>query len=169
MSGAPTTGETVGRPRRSETDASIRDATRRLLVADGYGDLTIEGVARLAGVGKPTIYRRHPTKAAMVADALGAEDPPRTERELRRQLEAFRAELRGTRAARDAARYLLVQPPLPLAGRAPYGLIGAAAVALMPVWTRWPLRLPWLPVSEALAMRPAGAAVTRTLRWVLPS
>ena len=106
--------------------------------------------------------------AAVVARALGAEHPPQTERELRSQLRAFRPELRGTREARDAARYLLVQPPLPLAGRAPYGLICAAAVALMPAWTRLPLRLPWLPVSEAALVRPAGALVTRTLRWAIP-
>ena len=107
--------------------------------------------------------------AAVIAEALGAENPPETERELRSQLRAFRPELHGTREARDAARYLLVQPPLPLAGRAPYGLICAAAVALMPAWTRIPLRLPWLPVSEAAIVRPAGALVTRTLRWALPA
>jgi hypothetical protein len=77
----------------------------------------------------------------------------------------YRPELRGTREARDAARYLLLQPPLPLAARAPYGVIAGAAVALMPAWTRLPLRLPWLPVSEAVAAAPAGEIVTRTLRW----
>lgn len=106
---------------------------------------------------------------AVVARALGAEDPPETERDLRRQLRAFRPELRGTREARDAARYLLVQPPLPFAGRAPYGLICASAVALMPTWTRFPLRLPWLPVSEAAIVRPAGSLITRALRWSLPT
>ena len=73
--------------------------------------------------------------------------------------------------AGQAARYLLLQPPLPLVARAPYGLIAGAAVALMPIWTRRPLRLPWLPVSETVALRPAGELVTRTLRWatVAPS
>ena len=93
--------------------------------------------------------------------------PPTSERELREQLDAFRPELRGTPEARDAARYLLVQPPLPPAGRAAYGLIAAAAVSLMPVWTRWPLRLPWFPVTEATIGRAAGDAVTRTLRWAI--
>ncbi len=54
-----------------------------------------------------------------------------------------------------------LQPPLPLAARAPYGLIAGAAIALMPAWTRWPLRLPWLPVSETVALRPAGELVTQ--------
>jgi hypothetical protein len=44
-------------------------------------------------------------------------------------------------------------------------MIAGAAVALLPAWTRWPLRLPWLPVSEAVALRPAGEVVTRALRW----
>ena len=111
---------------------------------------------------------RYVAEAAVVARALGAESPPETEAELRHQIRGFRSELRGTRAARDAARYLLVSPPLPLAGRAPYGLICASAVALMPAWTRLPLRLPWLPLSEAVVGRPVGEAVTRTLRWALP-
>ena len=94
-------------------------------------------------------------------------EPPTTEQQLRDQLAGYRPELRGTPEARDAARYLLVQPPLPVAGRAAYGLIAAASVSLMPVWTRWPLRLPWLPLSEATLGRAVGDAVTRTLRWAI--
>ena len=105
--------------------------------------------------------------SAVVARALGVIEPPTTERALRQQLDDFRPELRGTRAAREAARYLLVRPPLPIAGRAPYGLIAAASVSLMPVWTRWPLRLPWLPVTEATLGRAVGDAVTKTLRWAI--
>ena len=108
-------------------------------------------------------------ESAVVARALGVGHPPETEDELRQHLRTFRPELRGTREARDAARYLIIQPPLPLAARAPYGLICAAAVALMPAWARFPLRLPWLPVSEAAVLRPAGELVTRTLRWALPA
>lgn len=112
---------------------------------------------------------RYVAEAAVVARALGVTEPPETEAQLRSQLRGFRPELRGTKEAREVVRYLLVQPPLPLAGRAPDGLIGAAAVALMPGWTRLPLRLPWLPLSEALAVRPVGSLITRTLRWALPS
>jgi uncharacterized protein (DUF2236 family) len=108
---------------------------------------------------------RYVADAAVVARALGVIDPPETEAQLRSRLDAYRPELRGTPEARAAARYLLLQPPLPFAARAPYGLIAGAAVALMPAWTRVPLRLPWLPVSETLALRPAGEIVTRTLRW----
>ncbi len=110
---------------------------------------------------------RYIAETSVVARALGVIEPPTTERALRRQLDDFRPELRGTPEARDAARYLLVRPPLPLAGRAAYGLIAAASVSLMPVWTRWPLRLPWLPVSEATIGRAVGDAVTKTLRWAI--
>ena len=103
----------------------------------------------------------------MVARALGVPAPPVTERGLRDQLRSYRGELQATPAARDAARYLLVQPPLPLAARPAYGVIAAAAVALMPAWSRFPLRLPWFPVAEAVAIRPAGDAITRTIRWAL--
>jgi uncharacterized protein (DUF2236 family) len=126
-----------------------------LAAHDRYGETPLVGDER----------DRYVADAAVVARALGVVDPPETETRLRVRLDAFRPELRGTREARAAARYLLLQPPLPLAARAPYGLIAGAAVALMPTWTRLPLRLPWLPVSEAMALRPAGELVTRTLRW----
>jgi uncharacterized protein (DUF2236 family) len=112
---------------------------------------------------------RYVAEAAVVARALGAEDPPESEAELRAALRRFRPELRGTREAREAARYLLLQPPLPLPARPAYGLIAGAAVALMPAWTRIPLRLPWLPVTEAVALRRAGDVVTRTIRWATPA
>jgi len=105
--------------------------------------------------------------SAVIARALGVLDPPTTECELRDQLHAFRPELRGTPEAREAARYLLLQPPLPAAGRAAYGLIAGGAVSIMPTWTRWPLRLPLLPVTEATLGPAAGDAITKTLRWAM--
>jgi uncharacterized protein (DUF2236 family) len=130
-----------------------------LAAHDRYGEAPLVGGER----------DRYVAEAAVVARALGVVDPPETEARLRARLDAFRPELRGTREARAAARYLLLQPPLPAAARAPYGLIAGAAVALMPAWTRRPLRLPWLPVSEAVVLRPAGEIVTRTLRWATTS
>jgi hypothetical protein len=46
------------------------------------------------------------------------------------------------------------------------GLAGAA-VALLPVWARWSLRLPVLPGADDFTVRPAGEVVTRTLRWAM--
>lgn len=104
---------------------------------------------------------------AVIARRLGVPAPPESERALRDQLRAFRPELRGTPEAREAARFLLLQPPMHPAFRPPYAAIAAAAVSLMPRWTRWPLRLPSLPVLEVVAVRPGGQAVTQMLRWAL--
>lgn len=106
-------------------------------------------------------------EAAVVARALGAEEVPTTVAELEAALEEFRPELESTPAARRTARFILVRPPVPLALRAPYSMLAAASVALMPRWTRWPLRLPWLPVTEATAVRVTGEVVTRTIRWAM--
>ena len=104
---------------------------------------------------------------ARVARALGVPDPPETEADLARALDAFRPELRGTPQARSAARFLLVRPPLPALARPPYAVLAGAAVATLPRWARRPLWLPWLPVTEATVVRPAGTAVVRTLRWAM--
>lgn len=50
---------------------AILDATRQLLREVGYARLSIEAVAKRAGVGKPTIYRWWPDKAQLVFDAVG--------------------------------------------------------------------------------------------------
>ena len=44
-------------------------ATRKLLAADGYDQMSIESIAKEAGVSRPTIYRRWPSKAHVVFDA----------------------------------------------------------------------------------------------------
>ena len=59
-----------GRPRDARRDDAILAATLEVLLEQGYGGLTIEGVAARARVGRPTIYRRWPSKAALVVAAL---------------------------------------------------------------------------------------------------
>jgi AcrR family transcriptional regulator len=74
------TGAAVLQPDKT---ASITDAVLAELAASGYGRLSMEAVARTAGVGKSALYRRWPGKREMVAAALGAlsvpsEPPPDT-------------------------------------------------------------------------------------------
>ena len=104
---------------------------------------------------------------ARVAEALGVADPPRTERELRQRISAYRPELRSTAAARDAARFLLLTPPLPLVARAPYGVLAAASVSMLPAWARSPLRLPYVPPVEATVIKMAGNVVVGGIRWAM--
>jgi uncharacterized protein (DUF2236 family) len=106
-------------------------------------------------------------QSAEVARRLGAEDLPTTEAELAEVLAGYRPELGGTPEAREAVRYVLLKPPLPLAARPPYTVLAAAAVGLMPRWSRMPLRLPYLPVSERTVVRALGGAATGTIRWAM--
>jgi AcrR family transcriptional regulator len=82
-----------GRPRSGHSHEAILDAVLRLLEAEGYGALTIEGVARHAGVGKQTIYRWWKCKAELVLEAYAnhaASKLPVPDRgSLRADLEAF--------------------------------------------------------------------------------
>jgi len=61
-----------GRPRSVEADRAIVEAIVDLLVDCGYRELTVEAVAARAGVAKTTIYRRWPSKADMVVEAVTA-------------------------------------------------------------------------------------------------
>ncbi|GAA1108812.1 oxygenase MpaB family protein [Kribbella jejuensis] len=107
--------------------------------------------------------------AALVAEKLGVIDPPTTLAEVQRLLQEYRPELRGTTEARQAARFILIHPPVPWAARPAYGVLTAAAVGLLPWWTRLPLRLPYLPLAEQTVVRAAGDGLTKTIRWALAS
>lgn len=104
---------------------------------------------------------------ARVAAALGVLDPPRTEDELRQRIADYRPELDGTAAAREAAKFLLLTPPLPLLAKPPYAVLAATSVAMLPAWARLPLRLPYLPPLEATAVRVAGRTLVGGIRWAL--
>src|SRR6202047_2691341 len=60
-----------GRPRSEESRQSILRSTLKLLEQQGgFSELSIEAIAADANVGKTTLYRGWPTKAALVADAF---------------------------------------------------------------------------------------------------
>jgi uncharacterized protein (DUF2236 family) len=104
---------------------------------------------------------------ARIGTELGVPDPPRTEAELAERIRAYRPELAATAEAREAARFLLLRPPLPVLARAPYGVLAAAAVSLLPGWARRPLYLPRLPVTETVLVRPAGQAMVHAIHWAI--
>jgi len=59
-----------GRPRSEPARRAILAAGARLVEDDGYGALTMQRIARSAGVSKQTVYRWWPSKAAVVLEAL---------------------------------------------------------------------------------------------------
>ena len=105
------------------------------------------------------------TDMALIAAELGVPDPPRTEAEVIAAIARYRPELAGTAQAREAARFLLREPPLPLVLRPIYAGLTAAAVALLPSWARHELGLPALPLADAALARPAGHLVVNAIRW----
>ena len=61
-----------GRPRSEQARHAILRSTLKLLGENGFPDLTIEAVAAHASVGKATVYRWWPNKAALITDAFAS-------------------------------------------------------------------------------------------------
>ncbi|MER6343742.1 TetR/AcrR family transcriptional regulator [Streptomyces sp. NPDC001595] len=68
---------TRGRPRSEAVERAIIEGVVKLL-EDGVplAELSIERIARTAGVGKATIYRRWPGKEELFVDVVRAAEPP---------------------------------------------------------------------------------------------
>jgi len=62
--------KTRGRQRSEESEGAILTATLQLLMEKPLRDITIEEIARKAGVGKATIYKWWPSKAYVALDAF---------------------------------------------------------------------------------------------------
>ncbi|MEV7452894.1 TetR/AcrR family transcriptional regulator [Streptomyces nigra] len=106
-----------GRPREERVTGAVLSAVVELVTEQGMGAVTMDAVAARAGVSKPAIYRRWPTKQDLVIAAaesrIGVLSVP--------DLGDFRAELRVVLTARlEAYR-------MPGSDRLLAGLIGAAA------------------------------------------
>ncbi len=92
-----------GRPRSDKSREAILDATRKMLMHTPLRDISIEAVAKRAGVGKTTIYRWWPHKAALVMEAFLAQPglqnilptTPGADDALKVQLEKLIRQLRG--------------------------------------------------------------------------
>jgi AcrR family transcriptional regulator len=59
-----------GRPRDPRIDAAVLRATVELLAETGYAGLSVAAIAKRAGTSKPAIYRRWPSKAHLVHEAV---------------------------------------------------------------------------------------------------
>ncbi|WP_313802182.1 TetR/AcrR family transcriptional regulator [Sphingobium sp.] len=67
---APAETRRIGRPRNEETRKVILATTLKLLESETLQSISIEGIAREAGVSKATIYRWWSSKASIVLDAF---------------------------------------------------------------------------------------------------
>ncbi|WP_327302330.1 oxygenase MpaB family protein [Streptomyces sp. NBC_01298] len=112
-------------------------------------------------------YDAYVADTARVATALGVLDPPRDRVSLRALLARYRPELRATPEALDAARFILRDPPLPRPARAPYALLAANAIALLPPWAPGMLGLRRATAPVDTCVRLSGQALTRTIRWAM--
>jgi AcrR family transcriptional regulator len=61
-----------GRPRSADVDEAILAAALAELGERGYARMSVDAVAARAGVSKPTIYLRHPTKADLATAAIAS-------------------------------------------------------------------------------------------------
>ncbi|WP_445256568.1 oxygenase MpaB family protein [Nocardioides aurantiacus] len=98
------------------------------------------------------------------ASRLGARDLPESVAELEAALAGYRPELRITSAAREATRFMLLNPPVPVLVRPGYALIAAGGVALLPRWARVQLALPVFGPGVTVAAG-AGSLSTALVRW----
>jgi AcrR family transcriptional regulator len=94
-----------GRPRSEHCRKAILGSTLRLLQKTGFPDLSIEAIAADADVGKATVYRWWPNKAALVAEAffssaeeeLKFPDTGSVESDMSRQMKQLARIFRGRR------------------------------------------------------------------------
>ncbi|MFI7005921.1 TetR/AcrR family transcriptional regulator [Streptomyces sp. NPDC050145] len=106
-----------GRPRQEHVTRAVLDAVVELVAESGMAALTMDAVAARAGVSKPAMYRRWPTKQDLVIAAAESRIGPLNVPDMG----DFRAELRAVLTARMTA---YRQPGI---ARLLAGVIGAAA------------------------------------------
>jgi uncharacterized protein (DUF2236 family) len=94
---------------------------------------------------------RYVANMAVVAQAMGVSDPPRTQAELAGALEAFRPELRVDEVVKRTHGFIM-NAPLPLTLRPGYRVLARAAWDSLPAWA-----------LEMLGSRPRAAGVDRFL------
>ena len=64
-----------GRPRDPDVDRSVVDAAVAIIIEIGFDGMTMEAVAKRAGVAKASVYRRFPSKIDLAVAACEAAGP----------------------------------------------------------------------------------------------
>lgn len=98
-----------GRPRDAAADAAILDAAVGVLAELGSAAFTVDAVAARAGCGKATIYRRWPSRSALLLDTahqMGLHPTPFDTGSLRSDMVALLTELARKMRETEAGRIL---------------------------------------------------------------
>jgi AcrR family transcriptional regulator len=103
FSGLETVAKRPGRPRDESARQRILDAALELLQEESFAQVTVDSIAGRAGVGKATVYRWWPNKAAVMIEAFRDAVAPEVpfpdsgclEDDIRLQLEKFTRMLLG--------------------------------------------------------------------------
>jgi len=109
MTATPSAARRPGRPRDARADEAIMDAAVAVLADRGPAGFTVDEVASRAGCGKATVYRRWPSRAALLFDTahrLGLEPPVVDTGSLRGDVVAMLAALGHKMRATPAGRIL---------------------------------------------------------------
>jgi AcrR family transcriptional regulator len=88
-----------GRPAAADATPKALQAAQQILLSEGLAKLSIERVAALTGLGKPTLYRRWPNAGALAIAALLDIAPPLPAPRGKSLEAALRAQLRALIAA----------------------------------------------------------------------
>lgn len=157
-----------GRPRDASRDAAIMSAAIEVLAEHGYERMTMDQVAKRAGAGKATLYRRWPSKADLVAQAVSQFDTAPTIEELpdTGTLRGDLLELFRPQTADDARRALAAASGLASLLSAEPALADAASAALVEPFVTSQLLL----MTRAVERGEVDAGVDiRTVALVTPS
>lgn len=91
---------TRGRPRNPEIDEIVLETTRALLGEVGFASTTVQEISRRSGIHPPAIYRRWPSRRALLEDAafsglteIDVEPSGNLRADLARFLEAYQESL----------------------------------------------------------------------------
>jgi AcrR family transcriptional regulator len=99
-----------GRPASAEVDRALILAAVEEFVLRGYHAMTMESIAARAGVSKVSLYRRWPSKRAVMADVfrnLGQSKPPEDRGSLEADVHALLSQSICSPTAKSAARVLM--------------------------------------------------------------
>lgn len=107
---------------------------------------------------------RYWDEVAVIAEALGATDVPRSRAEVDAYLRAVRPELAAGPEVRETMRFIVSPIAGPLALQASYLMVVRAAFGVLPRWARRMLRVPRLPGVDLAVVRPATITALTGLR-----